>query len=180
MPSALRTKKLQRLFGAYDTDQDGVMNELDVTSLAQMWCDTYDLTPRSEDWNNIHRTAHRMFREMPGTVDTAGEKRVAMDEWVAWGDHPDFPRFVETAAIPFSMAVFAAADKDGDGRISAPEMMAAQIKGGMSEEETNKAFALLDTNGDGYVTSDEYIDALREFYSSDDPAARGNHIAGEL
>ncbi|WP_280406081.1 EF-hand domain-containing protein [Nocardia brasiliensis] len=180
MTSALRMTKLRKLFSAYDVDQDGVMDELDVTALAQMWCDTYDLPPRSADWSSIHRQAHRMFRDMPGSLDADGDKKVTIDEWVAWGDHPEFQKFVENSAIPFSMAVFAAADKDRDGRINAQEMMAAQIKGGMSEEETNKAFALLDADGDGYVTTDEYIQASREFYLSDDPAARGNHIAGEL
>lgn len=180
MTSALRTTKLRKVFSAYDADQDGVMDELDVTALAQMWCDTYDLPPRSAEWSRIHRQAHRMFRDMPGSVGADGAKKVTVDEWVAWGDHPEFRQFVETSAIPFSMAVFAAADKDGDGRINVREMMAAQIKGGMSEQETNKVFALLDTDGDGYVTTDEYIQASREFYLSDDPAARGNHIAGEL
>ncbi|CAM4472622.1 EF-hand domain-containing protein [Nocardia ninae] len=180
MTSALRISKLRKLFGAYDVDQDGVMDELDVTALAQMWCDTYDLPPRSAEWNRIHRQAHRMFRDMPGSVDADGIKKVTVDEWLAWGDHPEFRKFVESSAIPFSMAVFAAADKDQDGRISMPEMMAAQLKGGMSEQETNKVFSLLDADGDGYVTTDEYVEASREFYLSDDPAARGNHIAGEL
>ncbi|MFE9577151.1 EF-hand domain-containing protein [Nocardia sp. NPDC006044] len=156
------------------------MDQLDVTALAQMWCDTYELPPLSAEWSRIHRQANRMFRDMPGSVDADGTKKVNVEEWVEWGDHPEFPEFVETAAIPFSMAVFDAADKDRDGKITAPEMMAAQIKGGMSEQETNKAFALLDADGDGFVTTDEYVLASREFWLSDDPAARGNHIAGEL
>jgi hypothetical protein len=180
MTTELRRRKLEKAYGSIDVDQDGVIDELDVTSLAQIWCETYDLSPRSEGWRAIHGQAHKMWRDMPGHMGADGIKRVTVEEWVTWGDAPGFAEFVEVSAIPFSMAVFAAADKDKDGRINAEEMMAAQLRGGMSKEETNKAFGTLDTDGDGYVTTYEYIEAAREFYLSDDPNARGNHIAGEL
>jgi len=178
--SDLRRLKLEKAFGSIDADQDGVIDSLDVTALAQIWCETYDLAPRSDDWKLVHRHANILWRDMPGSMAEDGFKRVTVRDWVRWGEDPAFPEFVEKSAIPFSIAVFTAADKDKDGRINAAEMMAAQIRGGMSEEETTKAFSILDTDGDGYVTTDEYFEAAREFYLSDDPAARGNHIAGEL
>jgi Ca2+-binding EF-hand superfamily protein len=180
MVSELRQKKLEKSFGSIDVDADGVIDLLDVTALSQIWCDTYELTPRSEHWRSIHAAGNKMFAGMPGTVDADGIKRVTARDWVDWADKPDFPEFVEESAIPYSMAVFAAADADNDGRINAAEMMAAQIKGGMSEAETKSAFSVLDTDGDGYVTFDQYVEAAREFYLSDDPNAPGNHIAGEL
>jgi Ca2+-binding EF-hand superfamily protein len=180
MTSTLRRRKLEKVFGSIDVDHDGVIHDVDITALAQIWCETYDLAPRSADWNAIHQQANKMWRDMPGQLDATGTKRVTVHEWVAWGDHPEFPEFVERSAIPFSMAVFAAADKDKDGRIDRAEMMAAQTRGGMSEAETIKTFATLDTDADGYVTTDEYIQAAREFYLSDDPNAPGNGIAGDL
>lgn len=180
MTSELRRRKLEKSFGSIDVDRDDVIHEVDVTALAQIWCETYDLTPRSPDWTAIHIAGQKLFREMPGTTDAHGVKRITVQDWITWGDDPAFPGFVEATAIPFSMAVFAAADKDNDGRINAAEMMAAQTRGGMSEDETNKAFGILDTDGDGYVTTDEYIQAARDFYLSDDPNAPGNFIAGEL
>ncbi|WP_033443279.1 EF-hand domain-containing protein [Saccharothrix sp. NRRL B-16314] len=180
MTTELRRLKLEKAYYSIDVDRDGVIDELDVTALAQIWCDTYDLEPRSEDWRRIHFHAHKLFRGMPGKTDGEGVKRVTVEDWVAWGDDPAFPAFVEDAAIPFSIAVFTAADKDRDGRITAPEMMAAQIRGGMSEEETTQAFGMLDTDGDGYVTTQEYVEAARAFYLSDDPDEPGNSIAGDL
>jgi hypothetical protein len=88
--------------------------------------------------------------------------------------------FVERAAIPFSLTAFAIADADGDGRCQVHEMMAAQHRSGMSEEEVRRSFDLLDPDGDGFITADEFIEALREFYFSNDPTAPGNFLAGDL
>ncbi|RJO72512.1 EF-hand domain-containing protein [Nocardia panacis] len=177
MPTALRIRKLRRVFDAYDLDRDGIIEESDILALVHIWCETYELEPDSPGWTDIDSKTRAMFRDIPG-LD--GAEKVRAEEWIAMADHPDFARFVESVAIPHSMAVFTAADKDGDGRISAREMLAAQIKAGMSLQEADQAFALLDADGDGYLTYDEYIQALREFYLSDDPAAHGNRIAGEL
>jgi Ca2+-binding EF-hand superfamily protein len=180
MATELQRRKLEKVFASFDVDEDGVIEETDFTAMAQIWCETYDVAPRSEGWRTIHGHAQKLWRDMRGSIDADGAKRVTREEWVSWIDKPDFPEFVETAAIPFSMAVFHVADSDRDGRITMEEMMAAQNKAGMSEEETRVVFAKLDTDNDGYVTAEEYIQAAREFYLSDDPDAPGNLIAGSL
>jgi Ca2+-binding EF-hand superfamily protein len=180
MTTDLLRRKLEKVFGSFDVDADGVIDELDITAMAQIWCDTYEVAPRTADWRRIHGAAHKMWRDIRGSVDADGVKTVTLEEWVVWGDKPEFPEFVERSAIPFSMAVFGAADGDRDGRITVEEMMAAQLKSGMTAEETRGAFDLLDTDHDGFVTAAEYVQAAREFYLSDDPDAPGNSIAGDL
>lgn len=181
MATELRRRKLEKVYRSMDADEDGVIDELDVTALAQIWCDTYDLAPRSESWRRIHFHARKMFRDIiPGRLGAEGIKWVTVEDWITWGDDPAFPAYVEASAVPFSMAVFAAADKDADGRITVAEMMAAQLRSGMSEAETRQAFDLLDTDRDGYVTTAEYSRAARAFYLSDDHDEPGNTIAGEL
>jgi len=180
MSTELRRRKLEKVFGSFDVDQDGIIDGLDITAMAQIWCDTYEAAPMSEEWRKIHSAAARMWRDIRGETDLDGVKRVTRKGFVAWMAEPDFAEFVERAAIPFSLAVFDVADKDRDGRITMPEMMAAQSKSGMSEAETKAAFDLLDTDGDGYVSDAQYAQAARDFYLSDDPEAPGNKIAGDL
>jgi hypothetical protein len=180
MPSDLRRRKLTKSFGSLDFDQDGVIDEVDAVALAQLWCDTFELDPRSEDWRRIHRCAYTLLRDVPGEFDADGIKRITLEQWLAWGDHPDFTSYVEKIAIPFSVAVFTAADKDKDGLLTPPDMMAAHLKAEMSEADSQLAFSSLDTDGDGYVSVSQYFAANREFYLSEDPAARGNFLAGRL
>jgi hypothetical protein len=92
----------------------------------------------------------------------------------------EYADFVVLAAIPFSVMAFSIADGDGDGRCDVHEMMAAQHRSGMSEDEIHRSFDMLDGDGDGYVAVEDFIQALRDFYFSDDPAAPGNFMAGDL
>ena len=176
----LRRRKLEKVFTSFDVDQDGVIDQLDIIALAQIWCETYEVAPRSEGWQRIHSAGLKMWRDMRGRTDAEGVKRVTREEWVAWMAEPGFAEFVENSAVPFSLAVFGVADEDRDGRITMPQMMAAQSRSGMSEAETKAAFDLLDTDSDGYVTDAESAQAARDFYLSDDPDAPGNKIAGDF
>jgi hypothetical protein len=180
MISDLRRRKLEKVFASIDVDQDGIIDELDIIAMAQIWCDTYEVAPRSDGWRKIHSAALEMWHDIRCCTDENGAKRATRQNWVAWGETQEFAEFAETSAIPFSMAVFDVADGDGDGRITVEEMMAAQIKSGMTAAETRHVFDRLDTDRDGLVSAPEYVQAAREFYLSDDPDAPGNVIAGDL
>ena len=180
MLSELRRRKLMKSFGSLDFDQDGVIDKVDAVALAQLWCDTYELDPRSDHWRSIHRCAYTLLRDVPGEFDADGIKRISLEKWLAWGDDPAFADYVERIAIPFSVEVFTAADKDRDGLLTQADMMVAHLKADMLEEDSKLAFKSLDTDDDGYVSVNQYFEANREFYLSEDPAARGNYLAGHL
>ncbi|KAL5204222.1 hypothetical protein ABZP36_009093 [Zizania latifolia] len=67
-----------------------------------------------------------------------------------------------------SSSVFAAFDKDGDGKVSASELrgcMAAALGEDVSEEEAAAILAMADTNGDGELDQEEFLrlaDELQE------------------
>jgi Ca2+-binding EF-hand superfamily protein len=177
MVTELQRQKYERAFDRFDADDDGVIDETDITAMVQLWCDTFDVPPRSEGWKKINSLANKLWRDLQGTVDADGNKSVTKEEWhAAMGD----PGYVESVAIPFACSVFDLADKDKSGKLTVDEMIAAQSKAGISEEETRQMFDKLDTDDDGYVTRDEYEEAIREFYLSDDPDAAGNLMVGNI
>jgi Ca2+-binding EF-hand superfamily protein len=177
MATELQRRKYELIFDRFDADHDGVLGETDISAFAQLWCDAFNAAPRSEEWAKINKLASKMWREIGGSTDADGDKMVSKEEWYAAMENPDF---VDKVAVPFSLAAFDLADRDGDGKISLEEMIAAQSKGGMSEEETREVFHKLDTDNDGYVERDEFAQAVRDFYLSDDPNAPGNLLAGNL
>ncbi|KAG8089314.1 hypothetical protein GUJ93_ZPchr0011g27156 [Zizania palustris] len=64
------------------------------------------------------------------------------------------------ASSSSSSSVFAAFDKDGDGKVSASELrgcMAAALGEDVSEEEAAAILAMADTNGDGELDQEEFL-----------------------
>lgn len=176
----VQLRKLQKWFASFDADGDGVIDVLDFTGMAQLYCEAYSVAPRSEAWRRMHGCAHVAWRAIEQRTGTANAAKLTRDEWVSWLGTNEYTDFVVRAAIPFSLMAFSIADADGDGRCEVDEMMAAQHRSGMSEEEIHRSFDMLDLDGDGYVTRDDFTQALREFYFSKDPDAPGNFMAGDL
>jgi Ca2+-binding EF-hand superfamily protein len=177
MATELQRRKFEKAFDRIDADGDGVIGETDILALVQLWCQTFDITPRSSGWEEINRLGTKWWRDLQGSVDADGNKTVSKEEWYAAIDSPDF---IDNIAVPFALAAFDIADSDDDGKISLDEMKAAQSKAGMSAAETEEVFHKLDTDQDGYVERQEYADAVKDFYLSDDPNAPGNLMAGSL
>jgi hypothetical protein len=179
-PGALLERKLTRWFASFDTDGDGVVDLLDVTGMAQVYCEAYEIAPRSPTWRRMHEGAHMLWRAIERRTGAATPAKLTLEEWLSWPSTFEYVDFIERAAIPFSETAFGIADADGDGRCTVDEMMAAQHRSGMSRAEVDRSFDALDLDGDGYVTAEEFAEAHRDFYFGEDPDAPGNALAGDL
>jgi Ca2+-binding EF-hand superfamily protein len=175
MSSEYQERKFAKLFEYFDTDQDGTINQTDLDGLVQSWCAEFGVQPRTPEWQQITDEVNKLWRKLVEYAD--GDERVTREEWVAAARNP---QFVHDVAIPFGMAAFDLGDRDHDGRMSAEEAVAGQIAGGHSVEESLRSFNAIDTDGDGFITRDEYQRSLEEFYTSEDPEAAGNALVGRL
>ncbi len=178
--SDLMIRKLDRWFASFDTDLDGAIDLLDVTGMAQVYCEAYGIPPRSATWRRMHRAAHVLWRAIEHRSGAEVPTRLGRKELHAWAGTYEYVDFIERAAIPFSETAFSIADSDGDGRCTVDEMMAAQKRSGMSEQEVHRSFGVLDFDSDGFVTAEDFVEAHRDFYFSHDPQAPGNLMAGDL
>ncbi len=178
--SEFQVRKLNRWFASFDTDGDDVIDVLDFTGMAQLYCDAYGVPTRSDTWRRMHEAAHVLWRAIERRTGTLNPAKLTRQEMISWLGTAEYADFIERAAIPFSTTAFAIADADGDGRCNVYEMMAAQRRSGMSEEEVHRSFDLLDLDGDGYVTEDDFVEGHRDFYLGDDPTGPGNYMAGDL
>ena len=176
----LQIRKLHKWFASFDADGNGVVDILDFTGMAQLYCEAYGIAPRSDAWRRMHGSAHVLWRALEQRTGAPNPAKLTLEEWVSWMGSNEYVDFILRAAIPFSETAFSLADADGDGRCNVHELMAAQHRSGMSEEEIHRSFDVLDLDGDGYVTAEGFTQAHVEFYFSDDPAAPGNLMAGDL
>lgn len=177
MTSNLMQSKYRKVFDIYDGDRDGKIEKNDIDALLLIWRRDCGAKSNSPEWNRTTELGDRFWQELLGHTDTDGNKEVSFDEFVESVQREDF---INNVVVPFSVAVFELADTDNDGRASEQQWVSAQIKAGMPEDESREVFSQLDSDGDGYVTKEEYQRGVEEFYLSDDPNATGNRLAGRI
>ncbi|HEV8554982.1 MAG TPA: EF-hand domain-containing protein [Actinophytocola sp.] len=177
MPTQLQRRKFEKLFERLDADHDGKVDQSDIDALVQGWCATVNAAPGSGKWRQITASANTMWQEVQQRFSVKAGTAVTRDQWVAAHDDPTF---VDDVAIPMAMAAFELGDAEGEGKVSFARWMAGQTVSGLNQAEAAELFRQLDRNGDGYVTKEEYAQAISEFYKSDDQGAVGNLMAGQL
>ncbi|WP_447001720.1 EF-hand domain-containing protein [Saccharothrix isguenensis] len=177
MTTELQQQKFEKHFDRYDANGDGVIDQSDIDGLIQSWCVSFGVNPGSDQWREVTRRANRLWQMLDGHIGSDGDKVISKSEWVAAHENPDF---IEKVAIPLAQATFELGDTDDDGRVSLNEWMTLQAATGVGQLEALETFQSLDSDGDGFVTTDEAAAAIREFYLSTDPAAVGGQLAGRF
>jgi len=85
---------------------------------------------------------------------------------------------VEAVVVPFWEAILDLADESGDGALDASEFVQIMAAFGVSEGDATYTFGNIDADGNGEITTDEWLEALRQFWTSTDPDAPGNTLFG--
>src|SRR4051812_46163427 len=176
--SPYRQRKLAARFAQHDVDGDGFLQERDYRALAQVLAERLaaDEGTReaivggfAEQWQQLCAYAGI---ERDGRLSLA-EYTAAMGAGIA-ADQSGLDR----AVLRTSVAVLRAADADGDGYLGLPEWQRLGVL--LRVGDAKESFALLDTDADGRLSSAEIADAVRDFYTSDDPATPGNLVFGQF
>jgi len=71
-------------------------------------------------------------------------------------------------------------DRDDNGFLEQSEFAKFHQAFGCKSANSQLAFQKLDSNGDGQLTVDELVIAWQEYYTSNDPNARGNWLYGDV
>lgn len=73
------------------------------------------------------------------------------------------------------------ADADRDGRLTADDHVRwTGSLMGLPEADAREVFRRLDQDDDGSITTDDLLEAIREYYFNDDPNSAGSWLLGPL
>lgn len=75
---------------------------------------------------------------------------------------------------PMALATIRLADSDNDGYLAPGELARLWQAIGSSVDDITGAFTAVDADGDGRLSVLEVLDAIRDYYTSEDPASPGN------
>ena len=112
-------------------------------------------------------------------ADIDKDNKVSLDEWIeSYSKQYAVDQDSSTAAWQEPMAtLFEVIDIDDDEQISVEEYKQLLTAFGFNASGYEEIFQKLDTNGDGYIFKQEYLQLIKEF-CGENPEATGNLFYG--
>ena len=177
----LLATKISRGFDHLDADGDGWLDEQDHVLMGRRVADGLGHAAGSEAERRIIDTYLRIWREVHLPHVAEGAKGIARADFItSTSALADDPAAAEATLGALARSYLEIADVDADGGLTSAEFLAFQ-RGhfpNLSEPDAAAAFAHLDTDGDGRISTAEFERAIIEYWTSGDPDAPGNRWLG--
>ncbi|GAA1321053.1 calcium binding protein CalD [Streptomyces sanglieri] len=172
------TVKLDQLFGATDTDNDGYVDWSDYQRLVDRYLSTYKIDRNDRRAQALLISYQMQWAELLRHADGAERLSKEQFHFANRAASMDTSRFNMVEGIPH--AIFDIMDVDGDNTISKHEFKKYLDVWNITDPSAMDTFAQLDTDGDGAISRQEFIRAFREFFYSQDLNAAGSLFFGRL
>lgn len=180
MTQELLDRKWRNFFGHFDADGNGYLERDDFVLRGTQVAAACGFDANSAKAGAVTDGFQRVWNSIVEQLDTDGDGRISRDEFTtgmaAFADDEGYEQFFQPAID----ALLVMADHDGDGRIGLAEWLQLQGGYGTPRVEAERAFELLDADRNGYLTRAEISTATRQYFTSTDPAAPGNHLYGTI
>ncbi|KAA2265371.1 EF-hand domain-containing protein [Solihabitans fulvus] len=172
--------KINHGFDRLDVDGDGLLTEQDHVLMGQRVAGALGHALGSPQEQRITESFVRIWREVHAPHIPGGGATISREQFVASTTTLAVDPQARSVLGAIAETYLAVADTDGDGQVGLTEFRTFQrpLFPDLTDEAINEAFAHLDTNANGYLTTREFVDGLVEFWTSTDPAAPGNWWMG--
>lgn len=175
MASEFQRRKITGVFRAMDANNDGQLEEDDFRALTQRWTSLRGVAPESDEYN---RLAVIMMAWWATLLNASSQvDKVELDDVLAVVDKL---RTMTDVVAATARAMFEAIDENSDQQISAAEYRQLIEAWNGVETDTDEVFPLLDLDGDGSISEDEFTELWTEFWAGDDPTANGTWVFGRF
>lgn len=180
--TAFLTRKLARRFRTYDSDGDGFIEREDFTQAGERTTKAFGLVEDDPKAVRFRGMLIGLWDQLVSVTDQDGDGRISLDEYVkAFANGLlETPESFDEGYLPFLDALMAVADSDDDGKLTLEEHVKwTGALMNLSEADARGIHDLL-SDADGLLSTQALLDAIREFYFSEDPAEAGNWLLGSL
>ena len=159
--------RIETTFAHYDVNGNGVIELADLYALANRLLRAFGEPASSERGRELIETSDRFWETLVEHCDTDHDGRITLEEYrtamvAVFVDVDEF----DDMFLEVSESLLALADTNGDGRVEAAEFQVLLQARGLSEAECGIAFAHVDTDGDGSISLQEYVDAVHDYYTN--------------
>jgi Ca2+-binding EF-hand superfamily protein len=179
----LLARKLEHGFSHLDRDGDGVLTEHDHVLMGESVAASFGHAKGSPQEQQIIDAYVRIWRDLHLPFVPAGAPGITKEQFfTSTRTLSGNPELAKATVGALAEAFLEIADGDGDGAVSAEEYHRF-LRGHfprLTRQATDHGFAILDADGDGVLSREEFMTAIIDFWTSNDPSARGNSWAGPL
>ncbi|MGA5198741.1 EF-hand domain-containing protein [Streptomyces exfoliatus] len=176
-------RKLARRFATFDTNHDGYIDHTDFASACDRLAVAFQLAPDAPALKHMRELSDGLWHHLSQAADTDADGRISLTEYqtaFAAGLLVT-PASFDAGYMPFLDALMNIADQDGDGKLTRDEQVRwSGALMGLPEADAREVFGRLDRDADGLISRDDMLQAIREFYFSEEPTSTGAWLLGPL
>jgi Ca2+-binding EF-hand superfamily protein len=185
MISPFRKKKIDHFFQVLDRNRNGVLQPDDFKGVAVNICELAGIDKYDKRFDNTIVQSYRIFIQVLTDLEKHIELEITRDEWIVFFERnlisdldasPPIARYI-TRVVYYIFNLF---DINQDSVISKDEFVNMFDVYGIDSKYSEHAFKQLDLNDDQVLSMDEVVEAVKEYFFSEDKEARGNWIFGPL
>jgi Ca2+-binding EF-hand superfamily protein len=176
-------RKLVRRFQTFDFDGDGQIERSDFETSAGRVADEFGHSADSPARQRLLELSLGLWDHLVSVADSDREGTIGLDEYkkaFANGLLETEASF-EQGYRPFLDALMVVIDTDGNGMLDVDEYVGwtgALMR--LPEADAREIHRRLDTDGDGFVTTQELLQAIHDYYFDDNPDGVGSWLLGRL
>ncbi|RJQ78800.1 hypothetical protein D5S17_12035 [Pseudonocardiaceae bacterium YIM PH 21723] len=174
MLSDLQIQNIDRSFNLWDHDGSGGIERSDVDRVSFGIVRSCGRDEESAEATALVAAYLEIFTFIIDAADKNQDQVVTRQEYRdAHEANQDFASELLTRWDLVCDAIFAVADRDGDGRLGLEDVV--DIYAGLEtpRQVAVDGFPNLDLDGDGYIDGNEWRQAIRGVFTADDESARG-------
>ena len=179
--SEIQKRKVHHLFNVLDIDRNGKLQPDDFLNVGKKIITQLQLDNDSRSARLILLKAHRLFVQLLIDLENP-DLELTLWDWVEFFRNQlqsSNARILDYYIYRTSRYIFDLFDVNKDQLISREEYSHMLTVYNIPQNTAKIGFDELDSNNDGFISSDEMINGLKNFFKSPDPKAQGNMIFGE-
>ncbi|MBE9373691.1 EF-hand domain-containing protein [Saccharopolyspora sp. HNM0983] len=167
MSNATATERLRKRFAKWDVDGSGSLEQADFQKEAEQIAQAFGKSPSGKEAAELNDAFASMFRHLAEDAGIGAAGSLTEDDFVRVAQKLMFEDGAESfnrVLGPVMRGIVGLCDKNADGQINRQEFASWLTAVGVDDAQATDAFDRVDTNGNGELTVDELLDAVRQFH----------------
>ena len=181
MLTELQKNKLTHYFNVLDYDKSGTLEKKDFISIGENLSVLWGFPPDSPEHQASIKRCSQIWKDFHQFIGKEDDEQASLSDWLDFADKHivnGSDELYERHIHKVAMEIIDLFDTNADGFLSLNEYLDLFMAYRIEIKYSAKAFTKLDTNKDDLISREELLQAIKDFFRSDDESVPGNWLFG--